>query len=155
MWMAVAAGILLVAAGLYILPALMGNRPTAVQAETVTPNAVPVAAPIEPARAGAYLLSKTIEVTGFRFVVDFNSKSEIHYLVVNHSPVQLGAVTVYVTLRGGDSKPGQPPVARFSFRAPDLGAYASREMTSPIEKIARSVSLPEWQDLRADVEIGE
>jgi len=28
-------------------------------------------------------------------------------------------------------------------------------MTSPIEKISRQVSLPDWQSLQAEVEIGE
>jgi hypothetical protein len=98
-------------------------------------------------------LAQFIEVTGFRIVVDFNKKSEIHYLVVNHSSADLSDVTVYVTLRSANPKPGQPPLCRFNFRAPSLGPFESKELTSTIEKLNRSVTLPEWQDLRSDVQI--
>jgi hypothetical protein len=62
---------------------------------------------------------------------------------------------VYVTLRTADAKPGQPPVCRFSFRAPTLSAFESKEMTSPIEKLSHPVTLPEWQELRPDVQIAQ
>jgi hypothetical protein len=64
-------------------------------------------------------------------------------------------MTVYVTLRTADDTPGQPPLSRFSFAAPNLGPYQSKEMISSIEKMNRPVALPEWQDLRADLEIGQ
>ena len=100
-------------------------------------------------------LSRSIEVTGFRLVMDPSKKPEIHYLVVNHTPVRVSNMTVYVTLRTADDKPGQPPLSRFSFAAPNLGPFQSKEMMSSIEKMNRPVELPEWQDLRADLEIGQ
>ncbi len=105
--------------------------------------------------AASHPLAQFIEVTGFRFVVDLNKKSEIHYLVVNHSAADVSDVTVFVTLRTAGSKAGQPPLARFSFRAPSLGPFESKEMTSSIEKIARPVSLPDWQDLRSEIQIAQ
>ena len=107
------------------------------------------------ATSPAYPLARYVEVTGFRFLVDFNKKSEIHYLVVNHSNALLSGMTIFVTLHGANAKPGQPPLSRFSFPAPNLGPFESREMTSPIEHVSRPFDLPEWQDLRADVEIGQ
>jgi hypothetical protein len=103
----------------------------------------------------AHPLAQYIEVTGFRIVVDFNKKSEIHYLIVNHSGAELSDVTIYVTLRDASAKAGQPPLCRFSFRAPALGAFESKEMTSSIDKLSRSVTLPEWPDLRSEVQIGQ
>jgi hypothetical protein len=100
-------------------------------------------------------LSRSIEVTGFRIVTDPSKKPEIHYLVVNHTPARVSNMTVYVTLRTADDKPGQPPLSRFSFAAPNLGPFQSKEMISSIEKMNRPVALPEWQDLRADLEIGQ
>src|SRR5262249_47254746 len=61
--------------------------------------------------SGGSSLSKLIEVTGFRMVVDLNKKSEIHYLVVNHSAGELGGLTLWVTLRNVNAKAGQPPFA--------------------------------------------
>jgi hypothetical protein len=75
--------------------------------------------------------------------------------VVNHSNSGLEDVMVYVTLRASGSKPGQLPLSKFSFHTPKLGPFESKEMTSPIEKLPRSGSLPEWQDLRADVALGQ
>jgi predicted membrane-bound mannosyltransferase len=122
-------------------------------AETKLPAEVQAAsAATQPA---SHPLAQYIEVTGFRIVVDYNKKSEIHYLIVNHSAADLSDVTVYVTLRAGNAKPGQPPLCRFSFRAPALGPFESKEMTSSIEKLSRSITLPEWQDLRSEVQIGQ
>jgi hypothetical protein len=108
---------------------------------------VPTVAPV------SHSLADTIEVTGFRILVDYNKKSEIHYLVVNHSPNELSDVTVYVTLHAAGARPGQPPLCRFSFKSPGLKAFEVKEMTASIEKFTRSVTLPDWQDLRAEVQV--
>jgi len=106
-------------------------------------------------RPSAYPLAKFVEVTGFRFVVDLNRRSEIHYLVVNHSGAELNGVNVFVTLRTAGAKPGQAPLCRFSFRAPEMAPYESKEMTSSIDRLTRTVAVPDWQDLRADIEIAQ
>lgn len=111
------------------------------------------AAPVAP--VSSHPLAQYVEVTGFRIVVDFNKKSEIHYLVVNHSAADLSDMTIFVTLRAANAKQGQPPLCRFSFKAPSLGPFESKEMTSPIEKSTKSISLPDWQDLRAEVQIAQ
>ena len=100
-------------------------------------------------------LSRAIEVTGFRIKADPAKKSEIQYLVVNHTPNRFSGVTVYVTLHAASEAPGQPPLGRFEFAAPDLGPYGSKEMSSAIERVNHPTHLPEWQDVRADVEIGQ
>jgi hypothetical protein len=137
-------------------------RPTAEAKPSVAaqPNTPPAAAaPIAPAPEAASVsaspLAKAIEVTGFRIQTDPAKKSEIQYLVVNHTPTRFSGVTVYVTLYTADAKAGQPPLCRFQFTAPNLAPFQAKDMTSSIERITRPVSLPDWQDLRATVEIGE
>jgi len=127
------------------------QKPAAASA-VVTP-----AAPVSDASIAnvANPLSRSIEVTGFRIVTDPLKKPEIHYLVVNHTPARVANMTVYVTLQTADARAGQPPLSRFSFAAPNLGPFQSKEMVSFIEKINRPDALPEWQDLRADIEIGQ
>jgi hypothetical protein len=132
----------------YALPNIFGSA----SATPTEPEPVKLPPAVQQAN---YSLSRYVEVTGFRFLVDFNQKSEIHYLVINHSAAPLNSVTVFVTLRAADAKAGQPPLSRFSFRSPDLGPYESRDMSSPIERLPRSVSLPDWQNLRADIEISQ
>jgi len=106
-------------------------------------------------RVSANPLSKAIEVTGFRILMNPASKSEIQYLVVNHSPNRFSGVTVFVTLRAANAQRGEPALCRFAFASPDLGPYEAREMSSEIEKLNRPVALPDWQDVRAELEIGE
>jgi hypothetical protein len=96
-------------------------------------------------------LARLVEVTGVRFM-EVNKKPQIHYLVVNHSGAPLASMTVYVTLRATTAKPGQPPIAKLTFRSPALAAFEAKEMFSSIER-AESVDLPDWQDLRADVDV--
>jgi hypothetical protein len=60
---------------------------------------------------------------------------------------------VYVTLRASGAKPGQPPIARLTFRSPALAAFEAKEMFSSIERTIGPLELPDWQDLHADVEV--
>jgi hypothetical protein len=118
------------------------------------------AAPAPTAASTASPLSRAIEVTGFRIQMDATQtdpakKSEIQYLVVNHTANAISGVTVYVTLRAANASAGQAPLARFQFAAPHLGPYQAKEMASAIERVTRPISLPDWQDLRVDIEVGQ
>jgi hypothetical protein len=141
----------LLALGIGVVVFLVPASHTTADAKTAAPE--PVAAPAIP--ESSHPLAQYIEVTGFRFVMDLNKKSEIHYLVVNHSGAELSDINVYVTVHAANAKPGQPPLCRFSFRSTGLGPFESKEMISPIEKLARPVALPDWHDLRADVQIAQ
>ncbi len=145
----VMAGLLAVGVAIvfYLLPA------SHTTADAKSPAPEPVTAP--PAVEASHPLAQTIEVTGFRFVMDANKKSEIHYLVVNHSGAELSDMTVFVTVRTAGAKAGQPPLCRFSFRSTGLAPFESKEMTSSIEKLPRPVALPDWHDLRAEVQIAQ
>ncbi len=94
-----------------------------------------------------------IEVTGFRIQLDPAKKPEIQYLVVNHSSARFSGVNVNVTLYAADAKAGQPALCSFQFAAPNLGPFQAKDMTSAIDPQTRPVSVPEWHDLRASVEI--
>ncbi len=133
--------------------------PHEVQAADTTPVAVSIPAQqatVAPsATPASYPLAKSVEVTGFRFLLDPAKKPEIHYLVVNHSAAALSDLTVFVTLHTANPKPGQPPLCRFSFRPASLGPYEAKEMVSAIQKLPAGVPLPEWQELKADVELAQ
>jgi hypothetical protein len=144
-----------------ILGTLLGAGFTSVitvvrpSAEAKSAATLPTDAPATVAAASTSPLAKAIEVTGFRIQMDPAKKSEIRYLVVNHTPAPFSGVTVYVTLYAADAKAGQPPLCKFQFHAPNLAPFQSKDMSSAIEQVVRPVSLPDWQDLRASVEIGE
>jgi hypothetical protein len=109
-------------------------------------------APVVPSASAVPALSP-IEVTGFRIQIDAAKKPEIQYLVVNHSPLRLTGVNVNVTLYAANAKAGQPALCSFQFAAPNLGPFQSKDMTSAIDPETRPVSVPDWQELRASVEI--
>ena len=145
--------IVLLAAGLAVVYFLLLPR-TVADAKPAPTQAVAATAPAP--TGGNSPLAKFIEVTGFRIVTsssDANKKSEVQYLVVNHSDADISDANVFITLRG--AKPGLAPLCRFSFKIPALGPFEAKEMSSPIEKSPRSISLPDWQDVRAEVQISQ
>jgi hypothetical protein len=97
----------------------------------------------------SHSLARFLEVSGVRFV----ELNETGNSVPAHSKAPLSSLTVYVTLRAANAKQGQAPLARFMFRSPNLAAYEAKEMANPIEHIIGPLDLPDWQDLRADVEV--
>jgi hypothetical protein len=119
-----------------------------VKQAAVAEAAAPVAPIATPSQAPS-----PIEVTGFRIQTEPGKKPAIQYLVVNHTPVRFTGMNVNVTLYAADAKAGQPPLCSFQFEAPNLGPYQSRDMTSSIDGQTRPVKVPDWQDLRASVEI--
>ncbi len=136
----------------YAMPGFANSSAPAPKASVEKPKAPPV--PEQPP-IPANPLARIVEVTGIRFVTDLPGRPpEIHYLVVNHSNVPLMGVTVNVTLRAVNASDGSP-LSQFAFRAPKLGPYESKEMVSSIERFNRSLSLPEWRDLKAEIQIAQ
>ncbi len=124
----------------FVRPAADGKQVAVAEAAApVVPSAVPASSPIE--------------VTGFRIETDPAKRPEIQYLVVNHSPLRVTGVNVNVTLYAADAKAGQPALCNFQFAAPNLGPFQSKDMTSSIDPETRPVNVPDWQNLRASVEI--
>jgi hypothetical protein len=145
--------VVLLAAGLAVVYFLLLPRTVADAKPAPTPA---IAASTPAPTGGSSPLAKFVEVTGFRIVTssaDVNKKAEVQYLVVNHSDADISDANVFITLRS--AKPGQAPLCRFSFKIPSLGPFEAKEMSSPIEKSPRSLSLPDWQDVRAEVQISQ
>ena len=76
-------------------------------------------------------------------------------MVVNHSQARLSGLTVYVALRATGARVGQPPLCQFSFVTPDVGPNEAKPMASTIDGMRRQLTLPEWQDVRADLQISQ
>ncbi len=98
-------------------------------------------------------LSRYVEVTGFRISEDANKRTQIQFLVVNHSPADIGDLAGTVRLRTTQSKPDDPPISEFDFKTTRLGPYESIEFKTLIKTSLRAYELPDWQYLTADVEI--
>jgi hypothetical protein len=140
---------MLLTAGLATYSLMPGSSTSAPPRPTPEPTPEP---PVSTQSSRANSLARFVEVTGVRFM-EVNKKPQIHYLVVNHSGAPLTSMTVYVTLRATNARSGQPPIAKLTFRSPALAAFEAKEMFSSIERTTAPVDLPDWQDLRADVDV--
>ena len=89
-----------------------GSRPATPPPPAQVEAAPSEAVPPPPPPNTASPLAKAIEVTGLRIEMSPEKKSEIRYLVVNHTANELGGLTVYVTLHGGHAPAGQPALGR-------------------------------------------
>jgi len=114
----------------------------------------PLAAPAQGAGSAVQrLLLENLEVTGLRLTENSQKKMQVRFVVVNHSPAPLNDVAGTVTLRPITSQPGGGVVGVFAFRIPELGPYESREMQAPLEAKMRVYELPDWQFMRADLQL--
>ncbi len=103
--------------------------------------------------AVAARLSRHIEVTGFRLTEDAGRRAQCQFLVVNHSAADIGDLAGKVQLRTTEAGPDEDPIAEFEFKTPKLGPYESVEFKTAVDTKLRAYELPDWQYLKATVEI--
>jgi hypothetical protein len=116
-------------------------------AASAAPNEATSATP------GDQVLLKYIEVSGLRLVEDKSKKSEVVFLVVNHSQAPLTDLSGTVTLRPSTAKRGDEIVGIFAFQHVSLGPAESRELRAPLKTTLRPYELPDWQFLRTEISI--
>jgi hypothetical protein len=105
------------------------------------------------ATPGTQVLLEYLEVTGLRLVEDKSKKSEVVFLVVNHSQAPLTDLSGTVTLRPSTAKRGDEIVGIFAFEHVSLGPTESRELRAPLKTTLRPYELPDWQFLRTEISI--
>lgn len=110
------------------------------------------AAPLPPVDQ-SYPFARFVEVTGIRVIVDLNHGSQLQYLVVNHSATELVNIGLTLAVRSSQASPGSAPLFIVSARVPSLGAYQSKELHSELEAPLRSLVIPDWDNLRPDVQV--
>jgi hypothetical protein len=98
--------------------------------------------------------ARFIEVTGLRVVADPNHRSQVQYIVVNHSASQLTGMTIRIAVRSSTDPVGTPPLFTVSAVVPSLGPHQSKEIRTDLDSELRSSAIPDWEYLRTDVQIG-
>jgi hypothetical protein len=117
------------------------------------PAATVVAKGATSATPGDQVLLEYLEVTGLRLVEDKSKKSEVVFLVVNHSQAPLTDLSGTVALRPSTAKPGVGIVGIFAFEHVSLGPFESRELRAPLKTALRPYELPDWEFLRTEISI--
>ncbi len=103
--------------------------------------------------AGNNPLAKYLEVAGFRVTEGGAGKLSVKFAVINHSDADIGDLTMKVKLTTTAAKPEDPPIAEFEAKVPGLGPQEVKDAVGTATTKLRVYELPDWQFLKADVEI--
>ena len=98
-------------------------------------------------------LLKQIEVVGLRLTQNKAKKTEIRFLVVNHSAGEVQDVAGTLSLRARTSKRDDEPIGACAFKLPSLGPYESKDMVAILNTKLKVYELPDWQNLEAQLQI--
>ena len=120
--------------------------------------------PARPVKAGApeatvttfsskHPLAKFLELSGYRIAESGPGKLSVKFVVVNHSEADLGELTLKIRLVTTGAKPEDPPVAEFEAKVPSLGPQEVRDISATAATKLRIYELPDWQFIRAEVDI--
>jgi hypothetical protein len=103
--------------------------------------------------AGANPYARYIEVAGIRIIEDEKQQIKATFVVVNHSAADMPSQDLQITLRSSTAKPEDDPVAVVAIKTGPLAANASKDLSVPLKTTLRAYELPDWQFLRAAVDV--
>jgi hypothetical protein len=148
---------LVIATSLFLVVAVMMQylvtKREAKAAVAPTPNQVVASAPATPAFE-QHPFARFVEVTGLRVVADLNHRSQVQYIVVNHSASQISDMTIRIAVRSSTDPAGAAPLFTVSAVVPSLGPHQSKEIRTDLDSQLRSSAIPDWEYLRTDVQVG-
>jgi hypothetical protein len=98
-------------------------------------------------------LAKYLELSGYRISETSAGKLNIKFAVVNHSEADIGDLTLKIRLVTTASKPEDPPITEFEAKVPGLGPQEIKDVAATATTKLRIYELPDWQFIRAEVEI--
>jgi len=120
-----------------------------VPATAPAPASVPTAPIFE-----QHPFARFVEVTGLRVVADTNHRSQVQYIVVNHSATQLSGMTIQIAVRSSVEPASSKPLFTVSAVVPSLGPHQSKEIRTDLDSELRNTAIPDWEYLRTEVHIG-
>ena len=104
--------------------------------------------------ANKHPLAKYLELSGYRLAEKGVGKLSVKFVVVNHSEADIGDLTLKVRLVTTAAKPEDPPITEFEAKVPALGPQETKDVSATATTKLRIYELPDWQFIRAEVEIG-
>lgn len=132
----------------------MGSRDTKPASVPAPQSSQPASsAPAAPAFE-PHPFAKFVEVTGLRVVADQNHRSQVQYIVVNHSSEQLTGMVIRIAVRSASAPANAAPLFKVSAVVPSLGPHQSKEIRTDLDSELRSTAVPDWENLRTDVQVG-
>ncbi len=117
-----------------------------------TPGQAMASAPAAPVLE-QHPFARFVEVTGLRVVADLNHRSQVQYIVVNHSSSQLSGMLLRIAVRSSENPAGSAPLFTVSAVVPSLGPHQSKEIRTDLDSELRSSAIPDWEYLRTEVQV--
>jgi len=103
--------------------------------------------------ASKHPLAKYLELSGYRMAETAAGKLAVKFVVVNHSEADIGDLTMKIKLVTTAAKPEDPPITEFVAKVPALGPQEVKDVSATATTKLRIYELPDWQFIRAEVEI--
>ena len=103
--------------------------------------------------AAKHPLAKYLELSGYRLAEKGAGNLSVKFVVVNHSEADMGELTLKVRLVTTAAKPEDPPITEFEAKVPSLGPQEVKDVSANAKTKLRIYELPDWQFIRAQVEI--
>ena len=129
------------------------NHVQAKAAVVPSPSQAAASVPAAPAFE-QHPFARFVEVTGLRVVADLSHRSQVQYIVVNHSSEQLSGMLIRIAVRSSADPAGAKPLFTVSAVIPSLGPHQSKEIRTDLDSQLRSSAIPDWEYLRTDVQVG-
>ena len=98
-------------------------------------------------------LAKYLELSGYRLAETGVGKLTVKFVVVNHSEADIGDLTLKIRLVTTAAKPEDPPITEFEAKVSALGPQEIKDVSATATTKLRIYELPDWQFIRAEVEI--
>jgi hypothetical protein len=103
--------------------------------------------------ANKHPLAKYLELSGYRLTETAAGKVTVKFVVINHSEADIGDLTLKIKLVTTAAKPEDPPIAEFEAKVPALGPQEVKDVSATATTKLRIYEMPDWQFIRADVQI--
>lgn len=102
---------------------------------------------------GAHPYLKFVEIVGVRILEDERKRPAVRYVVVNHSPAELGGVELRLTFLASSDKGDADSFAEITTKVGTLAPYGSKDLEAPLATKLKIYELPDWQFVKVNVEI--
>jgi hypothetical protein len=146
-WLAAVLTLAVIGGGLFLLYRYISSGRSASTAGKAAPFEAP-----KP-QTSTHPFAKYLEVTGVRLLEGQDKKLKTRFVVVNHAPVEVRGFRLRITLEAANAAPGDAVIAVVEAAPGAIPAYGVKDMEAPLVTPLKVYELPDWQFVRARVEI--
>ncbi|MBK9168126.1 MAG: hypothetical protein IPM24_11755 [Bryobacterales bacterium] len=92
-----------------------------------------------------------LSVSGLRLLQNAQRKTEVRFVVVNHSTAQTSPIGAKARILARTNGGPDTDLGMVEFKLPALGPYETKDISAVLETKLRAYELPDWQFLKAEL----